>query len=75
MTKEGSAVTVKHQVESADIDSMTLDNLQQFIDEAKAIGIAGNSKIRVVGKNEGYHFTGTYKFTPKGVRAGYEVDG
>lgn len=50
----------------------TLDEMQEFISEAKGLGIAGGEKIRVVGKNEGYHFTGTYRFTPKALRVGHD---
>lgn len=67
-------MTISHQVDSVEIDSMTLDTLQEFIDEAKGVGFPGNTKIRVIGKNEGYHFTGTYKFTPTAVRCGDRDD-
>lgn len=63
-------MTIKHTVDSAEIDSMTLDKLQEFIDECRSVGIKGTDKIRLIGKSEGYHFTGTYSFTPKKVRAG-----
>lgn len=46
----------------------TLDEMQEYIDQAKALGISGSEKIAVVGRSEGYHFAGTYKFTPTGLR-------
>lgn len=63
-------MTVTQHVDSPEIDKMTLDNLQAFIDEARAVGMPGTTKISVIGKSEGYHFTGTYQFTPQAVRCG-----
>jgi hypothetical protein len=51
-----------------------LDSLQEFIDEARSLNFPGDTQVRIIGKSEGYHFTGTYKFTPKGARVGYEGD-
>ena len=65
---------IKHQVDSCSIDEMTLDMLQAFIDEARGIGFPGDAKIRVIGRNEGYTFTGTYRFSPTAVRVGYRDD-
>lgn len=67
-------MTVKHQVDSRQDDELTLDSLQEFIDEAKALNFPGDTRVRIVGKNEGYHFTGTHQFTPHGARVGYESD-
>ena len=66
-TQTGAMMEITNKVE-LDVLDPTLDQMQEFIDSAKALGISGNSKILVVGSSEGYHFTGTYKFTPKGLR-------
>lgn len=62
-------MTIEHSVHLDKLDP-TLDEMQEFINDALALGISGKSKIHVVGRSEGYHFTGTYKFTPKGLKAG-----
>lgn len=62
-------VTIEHTVHLDKLDP-TLDEMQEFINDALALGISGKSKIDVVGRSEGYHFTGTYKFTPKGLKVG-----
>lgn len=61
-------MSITHQVDSKQDDELTLDALQEFIDEAKALNFPGDTPVQIVGKNEGYHFTGTYKFTPRGAR-------
>lgn len=67
-------MTIKHTVDSEEVDKMTLADLQRFIDECRSVGIEWSDKIRLIGRNEGYHFTGSYRFTPTAVRAGARDD-
>lgn len=61
------SAVVEHSVKLQKLDP-TLDEMQEFIDSAKALGIPGKAKIDVVGTSTGYHFTGTYQFVPKGLK-------
>lgn len=68
-------MAIRHTVTSEEIEKMTLDDLQAFIDECKSVGMEGKEKIRMAGNSSGYHFTGTYTFSPTAIRAGARQDG
>lgn len=65
---------IQHTVDSVEFDALTLDKLREFIDECRSVGIPGSDKVRLIGRSEGYHFTGTYRFTPNAVRAGSRIE-
>lgn len=46
----------------------TLDEMQEFLEQARILGISGDQTIKVVGHSKGYSFAGTYQFNPKGLR-------
>ena len=62
-------MTIQHWVRIEKLDP-TLDEMQEFIDSAKALGISGKMKIDVVGKSKGYMFAGNYEFTPVALQVG-----
>lgn len=65
---------VEQTVKLTTTTNPTLDQIQEFLDKAKELGIPGKTKTQEIGTSSGYHFAGTYSFTPKGIKATAKVD-
>lgn len=55
---------ITHKVDSE--PNPTLDQLQAFIDQCRELGMPGDTETDQIGHSQGYHFTGSYTFTPNG---------